>query len=173
EQAFFAMVQLPYLQPFEDVNKRVSRLAANIPLVQRNLGPLSFVDVPQSDYTHAILGVYELNRVDYLRDVFEWAYERSCARYAAVRQVLGEPDAFRLRHRERLKEVIAAVVRGRLNKKTAAAHVRREAAKLPETADRRRFAEMTESELTSLHEGNFARYRLRPAEFAAWRKTWR
>jgi Fic family protein len=30
EQAFFFMVQLPYLQPFEDVNKRVSRLATNI-----------------------------------------------------------------------------------------------------------------------------------------------
>ncbi len=33
EQAFFVMVHLPYLQPFEGVkNKRVSRLAANIPL---------------------------------------------------------------------------------------------------------------------------------------------
>lgn len=173
EQAFFAMVQLPYLQPFEDVNKRVSRLAANIPLVQRNLGPLSFVDVSQSDYTHAILGVYELNRVDYLRDVFEWAYERSCARYAAVRQVLGEPDAFRLRYRERLKEVVAAVVRGGLDKKAAAGFIRREAEKLPEVAARERFATMAETELTSLHEGNFARYRLRPAEFAAWQATWR
>ena len=27
EQAFFVMVQLPYLQPFDDVNKRVSRLS--------------------------------------------------------------------------------------------------------------------------------------------------
>ncbi|MBI5767701.1 MAG: Fic family protein [Verrucomicrobia bacterium] len=173
EQAFFAMVQLPYLQPFEDVNKRVSRLAANIPLVQHNLGPLSFVDVPQSDYTHAVLGVYELQRVDYLRDVFEWAYERSCARYAAVRQVLGEPDAFRLRHRERLKEIVAVAVREGLDKKAAAAFVRREAAKLPDATDRKRFAELVETELTSLHEGNFARYRLRPSEFAAWRKTWR
>jgi hypothetical protein len=173
EQSFFAMVQLPYLQPFEDVNKRVSRLAANIPLVRHNLGPLSFVDVPQSDYTQAVLAVYELNRVDYLRDVFEWAYERSCARYAAVRQVLGEPDAFRLRHRERLKEVVAAVVRQGMNKKAAAAFVRREAQKLPGPADRTRFAELTETELTSLHEGNFARHRLRPAEFAAWQKTWR
>ena len=34
ERAFFTMVQLPYLQPFEDVNKRVSRLAANIPLIR-------------------------------------------------------------------------------------------------------------------------------------------
>src|SRR5690348_4831697 len=37
EQAFFVMVHLPYLQPFDDVNKPVSRLAANIPLVRRNL----------------------------------------------------------------------------------------------------------------------------------------
>lgn len=173
EQSFFAMVQLPYLQPFEDVNKRVSRLAANIPLVQHNLGPLSFVDVPRSDYTSAIIGIYELKRVDYLRDVFEWAYERSCARYAAVRQSLGEPDAFRLRHRERLKEVVAAVVRGGMDKKAAAAFVRNEAQKMPDANDRKRFAEIAETELTSLHEGNFARYRLRPVEFAAWTETWR
>lgn len=31
------MVQLPYLQPFDDVNKRVSRLAANIPFIKSNL----------------------------------------------------------------------------------------------------------------------------------------
>ncbi len=173
EQAFFAMVQLPYLQPFEDVNKRVSRLAANIPLVQHNLGPLSFIDVPQSDYTSAILGVYELNRVDYLRDVFAWAYERSCARYAAVRQVLGEPDAFRLRHRERLKEVVAGVVRHGMDKKLATGYIRREAEKLPAANERKHFAEMAETELTSLHAGNFARYRLRPSEFAAWQTTWR
>jgi len=173
EQAFFVMVHLPCLQPFEDVNKRLSRLAANIPLVQRNLGPLSFVDVPQSDYLNAILGVYELNRIDYLRDVFEWAYERSCARYSAVRQSLGEPDPFRLRHRDRLKEVVAAVVRLGMDKPAAATFIRREAQTLPDAPDRQRFAEIAETELTSLHEGNFARYRLRPAEFAAWQKTWR
>jgi hypothetical protein len=26
--------------------------------------------------------------------------------------------------------------------------------------------------LLSLHEGNFARYQIRPSEFAAWRKAW-
>ncbi|MBX3749599.1 MAG: Fic family protein [Opitutaceae bacterium] len=173
EQAFFAMVHLPYLQPFEDVNKRVSRLAANIPLVQRNLGPLSFVDVPQSDYMQAILGVYELRRVDYLRDVFEWAYERSCVRYAAVRQSIGEPDPFRLRHRERLGQVIAAVVAGGLDKKAAAALVQREAIQIPDVSQQQRFAILAETELTSLHPGNFARYRLSPAQFAAWQRQWR
>lgn len=61
EQAFFLMVHLPYLQPFDDVNKRVSRLSANIPLMKHNLCPLSFVDVPESAYIDGILGVYELN----------------------------------------------------------------------------------------------------------------
>jgi len=46
EQAFFIMAHIPYLQPFVDVNKRVSRLGANIPLIRRNLCPLSFIDVP-------------------------------------------------------------------------------------------------------------------------------
>jgi len=54
EQAFFAMVHFPYLQAFEDVNKRVSRLSANIPLIQNNLCPLSFIDVPNKDYIDAI-----------------------------------------------------------------------------------------------------------------------
>lgn len=53
------MVHLPYLQPFEDVNKRVSRLAANIPLIKHNLCPLSFVDVPQQAYISAMLAVHE------------------------------------------------------------------------------------------------------------------
>lgn len=39
EQSFFVMVQLSYLQPFVDVNKRVSRLAANISLIRDNLSP--------------------------------------------------------------------------------------------------------------------------------------
>ena len=119
------MVQLPYLQPFDDVNKRVSRLAANIPLIKGNLSPLSFADVPQQTYTEAMLGVYELNQVDLLKDVFIWAYERSASRYAAVRQSLGEPDPFRLRHRAALRALVGEVVRGRMDKKAATALCRR------------------------------------------------
>ena len=111
EQAFFLMVHLPYLQPFEDVNKCVSRLAANIPFIRHNLCPLSFIDVPQQACVDGMLGVYELNRVDLLRDVFVWAYERSCQQYVAVKQNLVPPDIFRLRHRQALAEVIAAIVR--------------------------------------------------------------
>ncbi len=67
EQAFFAMVHLPYLQPFENVNKRVSRLSANLPLIRDNLCPLSFVDVPEQAYFDGLMGVYEL-----IRPVLYW-----------------------------------------------------------------------------------------------------
>jgi Fic/DOC family len=174
EQALFAMVQLPYLQPFDDVNKRVSRLSANIPFIKRNLSPLSFIDVPRAVYMDAILGVYELNKVDLLRDVFIWAYDRSAARYAAVRQSLGEPDPFRFRHKAALRKIVCEVVRRRMDRKAAAAYITAWVEKngIPE-ADREKFRDMAESELVSLHEGNFARYQIRPSEFEGWQQVWR
>ena len=172
EQAFFVLVQLPYLQPFDDVNKRVSRLAANIPLIKANLVPLSFEDVPRELYTEAVLGVYEMQGIELLRDVFIWAYGRSAARYAAVRQSLGEPDPFRLQHRSALREVVGAVIRERMNKKRATAHVAAWTQEHVELPQRERFQEVAERELLSLHEGNFARYRVRPSEFEAWQEVW-
>jgi hypothetical protein len=38
--------------------------------------------------------------------------------------------------------------------------------------DRGRFLEVAASELRNLHEGNFARYRVRPSEFENWRQKW-
>jgi hypothetical protein len=172
EQAFFAMVQLPYLQPFDDVNKRVSRLAANISLIKGNLSPLSFADVPRQAYTEAVLGVYELNKIELLKDVFIWAYERSAARYAAVRQSLGEPDPFRFQYRDRLREVIADIVCSSLSREDAVARISASAHDMTSLVDRARFIEVAEAELTSLHEGNFARYQIRPSEFAIWWRKW-
>ena len=172
EQAFFAMVHLPYLQPFDDVNKRVSRLAANIPFIRQNLSPLSFIDVPRSTYTEAMLGVYELNSVDLLKDVFLWSYERSAERYAAVRQSLGEPDPFRQRHHNALRQVIGDVLRGGLDRSATAAHIAQWTSVNVSKPDQEQFRNVVESDLLSLHEGNFARYQVRPSEFAAWQAAW-
>lgn len=172
EQALFVMVQLPYLQPFDDVNKRVSRLAANIPLIKRNLAPLAFDGVPRDSYTHGVLGVYELRRTELLRDLFIWAYERSAARYAAVRQSLGEPDPFRLHHRTAIRDIVGEVIRARMGRKQAAAHIAAWSQTHIDPEDREQFRGIAESELLGLHEGNFARYRVRPSEFEAWQKAW-
>jgi hypothetical protein len=167
------MVHLPYLQPFEDVNKRVSRLAANIPLIRSNLSPLSFVDVPNRAYIDGTVAVYELNRVELLRDVFVWAYQRSCARYSAIRQSLGDPDPFKLKYRTQIRDCVSAVVRDCMDKRTAVGWIARKAQAEIQAYDRNRFIEIVETELSSLHEGNFARYQLRPVQFKNWRQSWR
>lgn len=169
EQAFFAMVHLPYLQPFEDVNKRVSRLAANIPLIRHNLCPLSFIDVPERAYVDAMLGVYELNRVELLRDVFVWAYERSCQQYVAVQHQLVPPDAFRLRYRMALSAAVKAIVTG-CQPATETA-VKSVVPPVVPAGEQERFVRMVLDELSHLYEGNAMRFGLRPLEVAVWREA--
>lgn len=166
EQAFFLMVQLPYLQPFEDVNKRVSRIGANIPLIRHNLCPLSFIDVPERAYVEGALGVYELNQIALLRDVFVWAYERSCQRYLAITQTMVEPDPLKIRYREALIEAVQSVVKGlRQPTPEVIAALATEHASEPDQAA---FAQVLADALKQLHEGSVARYRLRRSDFSAW-----
>ncbi|MCP4603950.1 MAG: Fic family protein [Proteobacteria bacterium] len=168
EQAFFVMVQLPYLQPFEDVNKRVSRLGANIPLVRNNLCPLSFVDVPEQAYVDGTLGVYEFIQVDLLRDVFVWAYERSCQRYLAITKTMAEPDPLRIRYREELILTVQAIVLGLMT--PSAKNIQQMTTyELVSENDREAFNRMSLDALQRLHEGNVARYRLKLSEFQSWK----
>ena len=60
-----------------------------------------------------------------------------------------------------------------MDKKAATAFVRRRGAENVPQEDQARFIEVVETELMSLHEGNIARYRLRPAEYQTWRQVWR
>jgi len=169
EQAFFLMVHIPYLQPFLDVNKRVSRLGANIPLIKHNLSPLSFVDVPERAYVDGTLGVYEFNRVELLQDVFVWAYERSCQRYVAIKDSLPEPDPLRMRNREALINVVSKIVRG--GKPIETPLIRELAAPLVKPDDLGQFVAMAFNDLHHLHEGNIARYRLRLSEYRTWKPS--
>lgn len=168
EQAFFVMVHLPYLQPFEDVNKRVSRIAANIPLIRHNLCPLSFIDVPERAYIDAMLGVYELNRIELLRDVFVWAYERSCQQYLAVRRELVPPDTFRLKYRTALSEAVKAIILQFQSptRETVTAAIPPSVAE----EDHDKFVKLVLEEFENLYEGNAIRFGIRPLEFAAWQE---
>jgi fido (protein-threonine AMPylation protein) len=167
EQAFFAMVQLPYLQPFDDVNKRTSRLAANIPLIRHNLAPLSFVDVPEGLYISGNLGVYELGRVELLREVFAWVYERSCQRYTVLRDALPAPDPLRLKHREVVRVLVSGIVADGIARDDLEA-IRQRAVALVDAGDLDDVVALATNELHQLHEGNIARYRLRPSQFRQW-----
>ena len=168
EQAFFAMVHLPYLQPFVDVNKRTSRLAANISLIKANLCPLSFIGVPEKAYIDGTLAVYEFNRIALLRDVFLWAYERSSQQYRIVRDAVVQPNPVRARYRAQLNALVTEVViagtspRHEILLTWAVQHG-------IEAAMHEAFAETALGLLVDLHEGAIARYGLRPSQFRDWK----
>lgn len=168
EQSFFMMVHLPYLQPFADINKRTSRLAANLPLFRANLCPLTFLEVPEAAYSRAILGVYEMTRVELLRDLYVWAYERSSQEYLTITQELAEPNPLRLRWRDLIKSTVREVV----------LHANRDAFEVIQHAVQSKVEEQDQAEVQALiieelrriHEGVLARYGLRPSEYQAWVK---
>lgn len=167
EQSFFVMVHLPYLQPFADVNKRTSRLAANLPLFRANLCPLTFLDVPKQAYSQALLGMYAMNRVELLRDLYVWAYERSTLEYVAIKQEMAEPDPARLAWRELIKQTIREVVTQ--PGKDALAVIQQAVETHVPDSERGSVQALIIEELRRLHDGVLARYGLRPAELAAWK----
>jgi Fic family protein len=81
EQSLFILVFIPYFQIFMDINKRTSRIWANIPLIKNGLIPFSFLQIKDRDYINAILAVYELNDVSLIRDIFVENYLLNMKRY--------------------------------------------------------------------------------------------
>ena len=168
EQSFFVMVHLPYLQPFADINKRTSRLAANLPLFRANLCPLTFLDVPAEAYGRAMLAVYEMTRVELLRDLYLWAYERSTQEYLAIRQELAQPDPLRLAWRDLIKQTLRDVVLHPRRDPLQA--IRKAVESSVPVREQSGVQALLVEELRRLHEGVLARYGLRPSEYAAWQR---
>ncbi len=82
EQSLFILVFIPYFQIFMDINKRTSRIWANIPLIKNWLIPFSFLQIKDRDYINAILAIYELNDVNLMRDLFVNNYLLNMKRYS-------------------------------------------------------------------------------------------
>ena len=89
-------------------------------------------------------------------------------------------DAVAMPHRQKrnpgsrklMVKSVSEVVRSRLDKGQAAARIKAFSLGWVPVADQPRFIEVVETELLSLHEGNIARYRLRPVEFHDWQQYW-
>lgn len=162
EAAFFLWLNLAYLQPFEDGNKRTSRLAANIPLMLYNAAPLAFLDIDPRDYAKAMLGVYELLDVTIAVELFAWTYRRSIRKYQVILEAMGSPDAFRVRHRENLSEAVQGVVRGGQPLQQVIPNIDVPAEEMDA------FRAMLEDELNALTPYNSARYRITLREAQVW-----
>lgn len=149
ESSFFLLTHVAYLQAFVDVNKRTSRLSANIPLIKHNLVPLSFNDVEKEDYNSAMIAIYELNDVLPLSKLYYYSYLRSCQQYDANAESMGY-DEIRVRYRQIRRGILRHIIVNQLTGTKIAEYVQDQAAKIP--ADQR--SHFLKNVFEDLHEIN-------------------
>jgi Fic family protein len=82
EKAMLVLLGLSYIQPFEDGNKRTSRLVANSVLLAHGYAPLSYRSVDENEYREAVLVFYELNSLVPFKKIFIEQYIFAAQNYA-------------------------------------------------------------------------------------------
>ena len=161
EQSFFLMVHIPYVQGFVDINKRTSRVASNIPLLKADLAPMSFMTMNDADYIDGLIGIYELNNVALLREVYVESYLASSERYRVLRAEVASPEKAALAYRDFVREAVRYCVLQTGAFKLAKVLTLAEKHGIPED-EREEVAAYIRQQFKGLHEGNLIRYRLKP-----------
>ena len=82
DKSLAALLGVGYIQPFEDGNKRTSRLMANALLLSHGLAPLSYRSVDENEYREAMLVFYELNSAMPFKKIFMSQYDFAARNYA-------------------------------------------------------------------------------------------
>jgi hypothetical protein len=128
------------------------------------------MEVDPTAYVSALLGVYERNDVSLIRDLYIWAYNRSSQRYTAIQQAMGEPNLLKLRYRSTIQEIVRTIILEKVAGSDVVQKIRDliEANSIVE-ADRAELFNLIETEIISLHNGNIARFKVRPSEYQAWK----
>ena len=154
EQSLFLLVHVTYLQAFADVNKRTARLCANLPLLRRNLVPLSFNAVDRDQYATAVISIYELKELRPMAELYAASYLRTCAQYDATVEASGF-DAVRVRYREQRRRAVAEIVAQVAVDEALAERIRTAAAEVP-AQDRQAFEEDLREDLAALSPARIA-----------------
>lgn len=69
-KAIFTILMISYIQPFEDGNKRTSRLLGNAILLAGGVCPLSYRSINEADYKKAVILFYEQNSARFFKELF-------------------------------------------------------------------------------------------------------
>lgn len=81
KKALIAVLMLAYIQPFEDGNKRTSRILANAILLAHNYCPLSYRSVDEVEYKKAVILFYEQNSAGYFKKLFIEQFQQAVEIY--------------------------------------------------------------------------------------------
>lgn len=164
EQSFFILVFVSYIQFFEDLNKRTSRVSCNIPFIKNNLIPISFKDINKESYILALKNVYESNNISGLKTLFINSIKKSAQDYSRIVSTLTTPSDIQIKYRNEIKSFVRDCVREKITPEEL-----KISQFTPEIA--RSILEEVESELKNLHEGSLIRFGLKLSEFERWKSN--
>ncbi len=163
EQSLFLLVHIPYLQAFADINKRTSRIASNIMLLKADLAPMSFLTMNDREYIDALIGIYELNNVALLREIYVDAYLASAQNYKTLRAEVETPDKAAVVYREFIREAIRKCILEWKEFRPDEIRTMAEQQNLPDE-DHDDVIAYARKQFDGLHAGNVIRYRLKPQD---------
>ena len=81
EKALIAVLMIAYIQPFEDGNKRTSRILSNAILLANDYCPLSYRSVDEIEYKKAVILFYEQNNATYFKQLFLEQFKQAVNKY--------------------------------------------------------------------------------------------
>lgn len=81
EKALIIVLMIAYIQPFEDGNKRTSRILANAVLMAHDYCPLSYRSVDEIEYKKAVILFYEKNNASYFKRLFIEQFKQAIEKY--------------------------------------------------------------------------------------------
>jgi len=167
EQSFFLLVHISYLQAFIDVNKRTARLSCNIPLIRMNCIPLSFNNIDKNAYLSAVICVYELKKIEPLRDMYLYSYTNTSKQYKATADSMGI-DEIRVRYRDTRRAMISHIIKNLFNKEAIENYIHREAISLIPSKARENFIEDIYEDLIDIDTNRIAVLGISQQDLKKW-----
>lgn len=162
EQSLFCLIFIPYIQPFEDINKRTSRVCCNIPLIKNGLIPISFKNIEREEYFTAIKEIYERNKIEKIKEIYFKALKYSAQDYSTVVSQIVTPSEKLIKYRTEIKKAVYNIVKNLLP-------VNLNLIKDVATQDQKEVLDHIDKEIKALHEGSLVRFGLTESEFLRWK----
>ena len=81
ERTLLAVLMISYIQPFEDGNKRTSRILGNSILLADDYCPLSYRSADEIEYKKGIILFYEQNNISYFKQLFLEQFRHAVSKY--------------------------------------------------------------------------------------------
>lgn len=164
DQSLFLLLNIAYLQPFADVNKRTARMVSNIPLLKAGMMPMSFYQMSRSGYEKGMLHYYETGDSRRLAKEYFNCYEVSSQRFIELLENKPTPSVLKLRmkHRKAISKGVYEIVKeGRSITDVTPGDLPEDEAAF--------FADYVEKITGSLSAGNALLYGLTEEDVDAWR----